>query len=133
MASLLARTRVRGDPSLPAPSLLLPAQVTIELKNGTAINGTILGCDASMNMHLKNIKMTVKGRPTVKLETLSIRGNNVRLVLLPDTLNLDTLLIDDTPKQRPSTRGPAGRGRGRGRGRGGGGRGGFRGGSRGGR
>ena len=65
------------------------------------------GCDASMNMHLKSVKMTVKGRPTVKLETLSIRGNNIRLVLLPDSLNLDTLLIDDTPKMKPSLRGPA--------------------------
>lgn len=86
------------------------------------------GCDVNMNMHLKNVKMIVKGRNPVSMETLSIRGNNIRDVILPDTLNLDTLLIDDTPKMRPVAPG-AGRGRGRG-GRGGRGRGG-RGGGRG--
>ena len=81
-----------------------------------------------MNTHLKAVKMTKKGRNPVTLETLSIRGNNLRYFILPDSLNLDTLLIDDTPKQK-APGGAAGRGRGRGRG-GGGGRGGGRGGPR---
>jgi len=49
-----------------------------------------------MNMHMKKVKMTVKGRDPVSLESISIRGNNVRCVLLPDSLNLDTLLVDDS-------------------------------------
>ena len=88
----------------------------------------LAGVDIKMNTHLKAVKMTKKGRNPVTLETLSIRGNNLRYFILPDSLNLDTLLIDDTPKQK-APGGAAGRGRGRGRG-GGGGRGGGRGGPR---
>jgi small nuclear ribonucleoprotein D1 len=100
--------------------------VTIELKNGTQVHGTITGVDVSMNTHLKSVKMTVKNKDPVQLETLSIRGNNLRYFILPDTLPLDTLLIDDAPKAR----GRGGRGGPRGgRGaRGGRGRGGPRGG-----
>ncbi|EOD11176.1 hypothetical protein EMIHUDRAFT_452526 [Emiliania huxleyi CCMP1516] len=72
--------------------------VTIELKNGTIVSGTVAGVDVSMNTHLKHVKMTLKGRNPVSLDTLSIRGSNVRYFILPDSLNLDTLLVDDTPK-----------------------------------
>uniref|UniRef100_A0A7S2V5U0 Small nuclear ribonucleoprotein Sm D1 n=1 Tax=Fibrocapsa japonica TaxID=94617 RepID=A0A7S2V5U0_9STRA len=91
--------------------------VTIELKNGTVVHGTVAGVDVSMNTYLRNVKMTVKQKNPVSLETLSIRGNNIRYYLLPDNLNLDTLLIDDTPKQkvRPGVAMRGGRGRGRGR------------------
>ena len=34
-------------------------QVTIELKNGTVIQGTVVGVDATMNAHLKKVKVTV--------------------------------------------------------------------------
>lgn len=34
-------------------------QVTIELKNGTVIQGTVVGVDATMNCHLKKAKLTV--------------------------------------------------------------------------
>ncbi|CAO3588126.1 unnamed protein product [Absidia cylindrospora] len=102
--------------------------VSVELKNGTIVHGTITGVDMSMNTHLKTVKMTVKNRDPVSLDTLSIRGNNVRCVILPDSLPLDTLLIDDTPKTKTTKKKEdtsAGRGRGRGmvRGRGRGGRG----------
>jgi small nuclear ribonucleoprotein (snRNP)-like protein len=59
------------------------------------------GVDVSMNTHLRAVKMTLKGKNPVSLDQLSIRGNNIRYVILPDSLNLDTLLIDDTPKQKP--------------------------------
>ncbi|KAL4139275.1 Small nuclear ribonucleoprotein SmD1b [Phytophthora ramorum] len=74
--------------------------VTIELKNGTIVHGTITGVDISMNTHLKAVKMTVKGKNPVTLDSLSIRGNNIRYYILPDSLNLDTLLIDDTPREK---------------------------------
>lgn len=79
----------------------------------------------SMNTHLKAVKMTLKSKDPVQLETLSIRGNNIRYFILPESLPLDTLLVDDEPKKgRAGDRGLRGRGRGgppRGRGRGRGG------------
>jgi len=93
--------------------------VVVELKNSTVVQGTITGVDVSMNTHMKNIKFTVKGKPPVSMDHLTIRGNNVRYVILPDSIPLDTLLVDDSkrlPKLGKST--AAGRGRGRGRGRG---------------
>ena len=74
-------------------------QVTIELKNGTSVTGSVAGVDMSMNTHLKKVKMTIKGRDSVNLDHISIRGNNVRYFILPDSLALDTLLVDDAPKR----------------------------------
>jgi len=104
----------------------------IELKNGTVVRGTITSVDVSMNTHLRKVKMTVKGRNPLALEHLSIRGNNIRFYILPDSLNLDTLLVDDRPKRMKITtttttsnassaaaaKGNVGRGGGRGGGRG---------------
>lgn len=104
--------------------------VTMELKNGTQIHGTITGVDVAMNTHLKAVKMTIKNRDPVQLESISVRGNNIRYYILPDSLPLETLLIDDTPKSKAKKKdaGRAGATRGRGRGTGGrGGRGGPRG------
>eukprot|EP01066_Platyproteum_vivax_P020328 Platyproteum_vivax@DN8232_c0_g1_i1.p1 len=99
--------------------------VVIELKNGTVIQGVVTGVDVSMNTHLKNVKVTIKHKNPVTMDHLTIRGNNIRYFLLPDALPLDTLLIDDTPKQKPPKEGKVtGTLRGRGRGRGGRGRGG---------
>ncbi|XP_041968232.1 probable small nuclear ribonucleoprotein Sm D1 [Aricia agestis] len=102
--------------------------VTIELKNGSVVHGTITGVDVAMNTHLKAVKVTLKNKEELQLETLSIRGNNIRYYLLPDSLPLETLLIDDAPKGKGKREGfPRGGSRG-GRGRGRGGRGGPRGG-----
>ena len=102
-------------------------KVQIELKNGTVVYGTIAGVDVAMNTHLKTVTLVPKGRNPIKVDQMSIRGNNIRYYILPDSLNLDTLLVDlDQPKNRPKKperqagrgRGaPRGRGRGRGRGR----------------
>jgi hypothetical protein len=58
----------------------------------------LTGVDMSMNTHLKMVKVTVKNRDPANLDTLSIRGNNIRYFILPDSLPLDTLLVDDSPK-----------------------------------
>ncbi|GAA0144306.1 RNA splicing factor [Lithospermum erythrorhizon] len=94
--------------------------VSIELKNGTIVHGTVTGVDVSMNTHLKTVKLTLKGKNPVTLDHLSVRGNNIRYYILPDSLNLETLLVEETPRVKPKkpTAGRAvGRGRGRGRGR----------------
>ena len=107
--------------------------VSIELKNGTIVHGTVAGVDNSMNTHLRTVKMTLKGKAPVTLDSLSIRGSNIRYYILPDSLNLDTLLVDSAPTKKAKAgeggglqpglgrggkgRGRGGMGRGRGRGR----------------
>ena len=86
-----------------------------------------IGVDMQMNTHLKTIKMTARNRDPTTLDTLSIRGNNIRYFILPDALPLDTLLVDDAPKPKSRKKDEARGGRGRGGG-GGGGRPGDRGG-----
>lgn len=95
--------------------------VTIELKNGTIVVGTVtgkpatqpltlsiyIGVDISMNTHLKAVKLTVKGRETIALDHITIRGNNIRYFLLPESLQLETLLVDDTPKVKAKSIGQA--------------------------
>lgn len=58
----------------------------------------------SMNTHLKSVKMTVKDKATITLDTLSLRGNNIRYYILPENIPLDTLLVDDTPKAKAKKR-----------------------------
>lgn len=59
------------------------------------------GVDVSMNTHLKTVKMTLKGKNPVTMDHLSLRGNNIRYYILPDSLNLETLLVEDTPRVKP--------------------------------
>ena len=52
------------------------------------------GVDVSMNTHLKAVKLTLKGHNPLSLDYLSVRGNNIRYVILPESLNVDSLLLD---------------------------------------
>lgn len=61
----------------------------------------IAGVDISMNTHLKTVKLTLKGKNPVTLDHLSVRGNNIRYYILPDSLNLETLLVEETPRVKP--------------------------------
>ena len=67
--------------------------VTVELKNGTVVHGVLLSVDTSMNCHMKNVKVSVKGKTAVPMDNLTVRGNTVRYVVLPDSLALDPLLV----------------------------------------
>ena len=104
--------------------------------SGTILHGTITSVSPQMNTALRAVKMTPKGRDPISLDTINIRGSMIRYYILPDSLPLDTLFIDDAPKPKNKARkeqadrgarggrgGPRGRGRGGfrgGRGRGGG-------------
>lgn len=105
--------------------------VSIELKNGTIVHGTVTSVSPNMNTALKSVKMTVKGQEPLSLDAMNVRGSTIRLIVLPDSLPLDSLLIDDAPKPKNKARKETDRGRGRGGPRGGRGRGGGRGGGRG--
>lgn len=59
------------------------------------------GVDISMNTHLKTVKLTLKGKNPVTLDHLSVRGNNIRYYILPDSINLETLLVEETPRVKP--------------------------------
>ncbi|KAI4259165.1 MAG: hypothetical protein L6R42_004708 [Xanthoria sp. 1 TBL-2021] len=126
-----------GIPSRDAlcPQALTTFEVSFMLTitlTGTILHGTITSVSPQMNTALKAVKMTPKGRDPISLDTINLRGSTIRYYILPDSLPLDTLLIDDAPKPKNKARkeqadrgGPRGGRGGRGRGRGGGG---FRGG-----
>lgn len=61
-----------------------------------------------MNTHLKAVKLTVKGRETIALDNITVRGNNIRYFLLPESLQLETLLVDDAPKVKAGGKGTIG-------------------------
>lgn len=90
---------------------------------GTILHGTIASVSPQMNTALRTVKMTVKGREPISLDTINVRGSTIRYFILPDSLPLDTLLVDDAPKPKNKAKKDAERGRGRGRGRGARGRG----------
>ncbi|CAK5078304.1 unnamed protein product [Meloidogyne enterolobii] len=86
--------------------------VTIELKNNTIVTGTIVEADTAMNIHLRSVQMSVNAYKKYELDSISIRGNNIRTIILPDSLPLDVLLIDDEPRFKSQQRRMSGRGRG---------------------
>ncbi|KAI5963941.1 smd1 [Candida margitis] len=101
--------------------------VTVELKNGNIINGTLLSCTPSMNLNLKNVKLQQKYQDPILLQYINVRGNQIRQILLPEDLNIDSVLEKAQTKIKGHGAGPSakpvkrgglrGRGRGRGRGR----------------
>lgn len=36
------------------------------------------GVDIAMNTHLKNVKLILKGQPAQQLDSMSVRGNQIR-------------------------------------------------------
>ncbi|TIA76208.1 hypothetical protein E3P92_00025 [Wallemia ichthyophaga] len=64
----------------------------------------MMNCDPSMNAHLRSVKLITRNLPPTNLDTISIRGNNIRYFILPDSLPLDTLLVDDAPKPKVNKR-----------------------------
>lgn len=78
---------------------LVREPVTVELKDNTTIKGTVVGVDSAMNTHLRLVSIIEPGKEERRLDNMTIRGASIRYVFLPDVLNIDTLLIDDSPKK----------------------------------
>ncbi|RWA10623.1 hypothetical protein EKO27_g4471 [Xylaria grammica] len=57
-----------------------------------------------MNTSLRTVKMTPRGQDPISLDTMNIRGSTIRYIILPDSLPLDTLLIDDSVKPKNKAR-----------------------------
>mmetsp|Transcript_27421 Transcript_27421/g.53489 ORF Transcript_27421/g.53489 Transcript_27421/m.53489 type:complete len:88 (+) Transcript_27421:41-304(+) len=65
--------------------------VTIELKNGIILNGSIVKIDSFMNIYLKNAKRSLLGKNSVLIPAISIRGAKIRYIILPNWVNLDSV------------------------------------------
>ncbi|PVH15494.1 uncharacterized protein CXQ87_003336 [Candidozyma duobushaemuli] len=80
--------------------------VTVELKNGNSVNGQVLSCNPSMNITMKNIKLIQPHQDPQLMPFMNIRGNQIRQVLLPDDLNIDSLLAKSVVKPKGPGAGP---------------------------
>lgn len=99
-------------------------QVTVELKNGQTVFGTISQVTPQMNVILNNVQLkdgpskrsgyavnhasTSSAASTfsfhvkdnaVNLQYINIRGNTIRQIILPDSLNIDTILASMDNKE----------------------------------
>ncbi|SCU78796.1 LANO_0A04038g1_1 [Lachancea nothofagi CBS 11611] len=90
-------------------------QVTVELKNGTTVWGTLQTVSPQMNATLTDVKLSLPNKSgngavagiflsggqhnneqkTTSLQYINIRGSTIRQIILPDSLNLDSLLVDE--------------------------------------
>lgn len=79
-------------------------QVTVELKNGQTVWGTVSQVTPQMNVILNHVQLKDSpGRANstlpfhmrdnaTNLQYINIRGNTIRQIILPDSLNIDTIL-----------------------------------------
>lgn len=80
--------------------------VTVELKNGTSVNGQLLSCTPLMNVSLKNIKLIQPHQDPQLMHFINIRGNQIRQIVLPEELNIDGLLAKSSMKIKGQGAGP---------------------------
>lgn len=71
---------------------LVGETVTVELKNSSVVTGTLSSIDQTMTAHLTAAKVVpARGEPELHHE-LTVRGMNIRMFLLNDTVDVDNLL-----------------------------------------
>lgn len=80
--------------------------VTVELKNGTSVNGQLLSCTPLMNVSLKNIKLIQPHQDPQLMQFMNIRGNQIRQIVLPDELNIESLLAKSNMRIKGQGAGP---------------------------
>lgn len=79
---------------IPFLQQLKDQQVELELKDGSVVVGKVDFIDHAMNTHLSGeVKISTKGQNTRKFEKFCVRGGTIRYFKLPQTLNIDALLL----------------------------------------
>lgn len=68
-------------------------RVTVEMKDGSQVTGTVKAVSPAMNVILTQADL-IHNENKQHLDSITIRGNMVRMVILPDDLNLDAILSD---------------------------------------
>ena len=81
---------VIGTKGVGLPTILLHEGeahvITVELKNGTTYRGELVQSEDSWNLLLKDVKVTTREGKEHTLNTIYLRGNQVRFIILPDML-----------------------------------------------
>ena len=108
--------------------------VIIETNNKTVYRGKLIEVEDNMNITMIDVIATKNETQLPRIDSLDVRGSQIRMVLLPESLtetpiyrDMGAREVEQSFRGRPRGRGGP-RGRGRGMGRGGGGRGRGRGG-----
>ena len=79
--------------------------VTIEMKNKTQIQGTIMEIDPSnKTFTLEDIIMIPKGRKPIRLKVLITRGDYINYYILPVNPPLNRILFHGNPIESPISR-----------------------------
>lgn len=84
--------------------------VSIELKSGATVAGTIASVDVQMNTHLRKVTITPKRKdtPAETHDVYTVRGSAIRNIVLPDSLPLDAILQDVVRSSKHSNSGTRG-------------------------
>ena len=80
---------------------LTDTTVEIELKNGSIVTGQVTNVDQNMNTHLSFVKVVTKGKKPASMDQLSVRGANIRYIVLPSELNYDRMLANCDEAKKP--------------------------------
>ena len=72
--------------------------ITIELKGGVTYRGRLFDAEDNFNISMKDIAVTARDGKQTHLDSVYIRGNMVRFMVVPDTvsythLTLPTILL----------------------------------------
>ena len=87
----------------------------VELKNGETYNGILAGCDAWMNVHLREAICTSRdGAKFTRLPEAYLRGNTIKYLRVPDEALAKAAEESNRSQQQQQGDGEGGGGRGRG-------------------
>ncbi|KAF2886143.1 hypothetical protein ILUMI_20030 [Ignelater luminosus] len=86
-------------------------RVTIELKNGLVVQGTVTDVERTMNVYLKEVRVIFRDHKQTYFPVITVRGNNIAYIVPPDTFNAEAALKKFKP-EKPDQKTKASPGRG---------------------